>query len=112
DVDDLRFDGRGVQRGRQGLSVVVLAISPTRLPPRSVTPRTPGATVARRLAPSTKIMWLKATCSMRPKVIVVDPHSRSMVPFTSLLTRSAGVAGTQLIFRSASFSDCLMAAAT
>ena len=66
--------------------------------------------MASKLAPSTKIMWLKATCSMRLKVMVDDPHSRSITPLTSLPTRSAGVTGTQASRRADRSGDCLSAA--
>src|SRR5438093_1434044 len=78
----------------RAFSVVVLGITPTRLPARSFTVPMPESVVASRLPPSTEIMWLNATCSMRPKVIVVDPHSRSIVPLTSFALRSAGVIAT------------------
>ena len=66
----------------------------------------PDCVVASRLAPSTNVMWLKATCSMRPKVMVVEPHSRSIVPLTSLGMRSAGVTVTQSTLSADSFRNC------
>jgi hypothetical protein len=92
--------------------VVVLGITPTRLPARSFTVPMPEAAVASRLPPSTEIMWLKATCSMRPKVMVVDPHSRSIAPWTSFGMRSAGVTGTQATLMAESLSDSRRASAT
>ncbi len=96
----------------RAFSVVVLGITPTRLPARSFTVPMPESAVASRLPPSTEIMWLNATCSMRPKVIVVDPHSRSIVPLTSFGMRSAGVTGTQATLSPGSFSDSRSAPAT
>jgi hypothetical protein len=96
----------------RAFSVVVLGITPTRLPARSFTVPMPESAVASRLPPSTEIMWLNATCSMRPNVIVVDPHSRSIAPLTSFGMRSAGVTGTQATLRPGSFSDSRSAAAT
>jgi hypothetical protein len=68
--------------------------------------------VASTLPPSTKIMWLNATCSMRANVIVLDSHPRSTLPLTNLVMRSAGVTGTQFSLSSGSFEDPLRAKAT
>ena len=96
----------------RAFSVVVLGTTPTRLPARSFTVPMPESAVASRLPPSTEIMWLNATCSMRPKVIVVDPHSRSIAPLTSLAMRSAGVTVNQATLSPGSFRDSRIPAAT
>src|SRR5437660_12316707 len=94
-----------VSAAASAFSVVVLGITPTRLPARSFTVPMPESAVASRLPPSTETMWLNSTCSMRPKVIVVDPHLWSLVPLTSFVMQSDGGTDTQATQDRGSVSD-------
>ena len=75
------------------LSVVVPGITATRLFARSATVLTFAPSRVSKLPPSTKVRRLKSTVACRPKVLVVDPHSRSTVPFTTRGMRVSAVTG-------------------
>ncbi len=92
---------------RTAVSVVVPGMTAIFLPPRSCIADTLSALTS-RLPPSTKIMWLKSTCSWRESVFVVEPHSRSTVPLTTEAIRVSGVTGTHFTSSFASLSCCWM----
>ena len=78
-------------------SVVVPAMTASRLPARSLAPLMPDAVVTSRLPPSTKVVRLKSTCSRRESVCVVEPHSRSTLPPATAVIRLSDVTPTHLI---------------
>ena len=63
------------------------------------------------LAPSTKVMSVKSTFSIRESVALVDPHSMSTAPDATASIRFSGVTGTQRTARSGRLSSCCTAAA-
>ena len=79
---------------RSAVSVVVPGMTPTFFPPKSWKLVSVAVVLTRRLPPSTKVMLLKSTCSCRESVLVVEPHSRSMVPPTTAEIRVSTVTGT------------------
>src|SRR5215813_3585194 len=76
---------------RSAPSVVVPGITATRLPETSVSRLIFASVKVRRLPPSRKVSTLKSTWAMRPRVLVVEPHSMSTVPLFTALMRSSGV---------------------
>ena len=64
------------------------------------------------LMPATNVVYANATCFCRSRVLVVEPHSRSILPSSSAGMRLADVTGTNLTSSRGSFSSALTASAT
>jgi hypothetical protein len=71
-------------------SLVVPLVTTTRLPRRSSTELMPDDFFASILMPATNVVYANATCFWRSRVLVVDPHSRSILP-----SSSAGIGWTR-----------------
>ncbi len=97
---------------RNAVSVVVLVMTAMRLPPSADTlagASRPARTSA--LPPSTKIGTEKSTRSMRDSVMVVLPHSASILRATTSPMRVSASTGFHTILRSAMPSERPTAAA-
>ncbi len=81
--------------------MVVLLMPPIFLPDRSDMPLIPFAVIDSTLPPVTNVGSVKSTCSWRDNVIVVEPHSISILPLTIAEMRSSDVTRTN--FTSMSF---------
>lgn len=98
---------------RNAVSVVVLVITAMRLPASAAT--VAGASLPARtsaLPPSTKMGTEKSTRSMRDSVIVVLPHSASILRATTSSMRVSLSTGFQVTLRFAMPSERPTAAAT
>ena len=59
-----------------------------------------------------KIVFEKATCFCRSRLLVVEPHSMSTVPFCTSGMRFCEVTGTSFTWTPGSFSSCFTASTT
>lgn len=74
-------------------SLVVPAVTTTVLPRRSRSDRQGAERRTRSLVPATKMIGEKSTSLRRAALLVVEPHSMSTSPFTTVVRRSAGETG-------------------
>ena len=91
--------------------VVVPVTTATDLPARLASESTPELASVSSPPPVTKVIRVKSTFSARERVIVVAPHSISARLLMIASIRSSEVKGTNVVFRSLSFSWSLTAAA-
>jgi len=78
------------------LMLVVPAVETTVLPFRSASDLMPAARLTTYRLAVTKCVIVKATCFWRSRLLVVEPHSRSIVPFAISGMRVAEVTGFSL----------------
>jgi hypothetical protein len=73
----------------------VPAVTTSTLPLRSLYERIPDRRLTINFVPVTNMMGEKATCFCRSTLLVVDPHSRSILPDSSAGIRVSGVTATK-----------------
>ena len=64
------------------------------------------------LMPATNVVYANATSFWRSRVFVVEPHSRSTLPFLTISIRLADDTGRKRTSRRGSFSSLLIASAS
>ncbi|MCY1245943.1 hypothetical protein D9M72_591350 [compost metagenome] len=94
---------------RSRRSDVVPAVVTMFLPFRSAQSLMPASFFTMMRVPMMKMELVNATCFWRSRLLVVEPHSMSMVPFCSSVMRFCEVIGISLTCRFGSFSWSLMA---
>ena len=97
---------------RSSRSEVVPAVTTTRLPPRSAKSRMGLLRCVIKRVCATKIDTENAACRARSRVWVVEPHSRSTVPFWTRAMRFCEVSGNSLTVSAGSFSSLRMRSTT
>ena len=90
-------------------SLVVPCETEMVFPFRSSTSLMPELVFTNRRVPPMKVTCENSTCFWRVKVLVVEPHSRSIVPFATNGTRVCEITGICLICRLGRLSSALIA---